>query len=71
MWGNLPHDMRSRLECNIRSALIVEGSSPLVTTDSSVSPDGHAFPAIRFDYYARNGTLVSPFLISSRIRLTF
>jgi hypothetical protein len=61
VWGNLPVDMRSSLEHNIRSALIVEGGNPLVETDSAAAPDGHTFPAIHFDYYARNGTLVSLF----------
>jgi hypothetical protein len=63
IWGDLPTEMCSSLERNIRTALIVEGTSPIVKADSAISPDGHTFPAIHFDYYARNGTLVSLFLI--------
>lgn len=58
VWGDMPKDMRSSLERNIRSALIASGGSSLINTDSSDVPNGNNFPAIHFDYYARNGTRV-------------
>jgi hypothetical protein len=51
--------MRTSLERNIQNALRVESPTSLVDTDSEANPNGHQFPAIHFDYYARNGTRVS------------
>lgn len=61
VWGDMPPDMRSALERNIRNALIVENGPSLVHTDSSSAPTGHKFPAIHFDYYVRNGTMASSY----------
>jgi len=69
IWGDLPDEMRSSLERNIRSAMNVEGCNPLIDVDSAAAPSGHTFPAIHFDYYARNGTLVGSSLISVAWRL--
>ena len=59
----MPHDMRVSLEANITNALLVESGASLVPMDSSNAPHDHQFPAIHFDYYARNGTRVGSFLL--------
>ena len=61
VWTDMPHDMRVSLEANITNALLVESSASLVPMDSSNAPHDHQFPAIHFDYYARNGTRVGSF----------
>jgi hypothetical protein len=58
IWGDMPDDMRSSLECNLLNAFRVEGGESLTETDSSSTPGGHKFPAIHFSYYARHGTRV-------------
>ena len=61
--GNLPTDIRSGLERNIRAALDLHDTSPLVHTNSANTPNGHTYSTIHFDYYCRNTMSVSPFLI--------
>jgi hypothetical protein len=61
IWGDLPDDIRTSLERNIRTALAVEGTRPLEDTDSSKTPGVHEFESIHFDYYVRNATGVRPF----------
>ncbi|KAH9976959.1 hypothetical protein BJV74DRAFT_798638 [Russula compacta] len=52
--GDMPDDMRSSLERNIRNAFGVEGGDSLIETNSSSTPGGHKFPAIHFAYYAQH-----------------
>src|ERR1700677_885660 len=56
--------MQTSLKQNIRNALLVESGTSLVDMDSEANPNGHQFPTIHFDYYARNGTRVSSPLTS-------
>jgi hypothetical protein len=62
VWGDLPHNIRTSLARNIRTALAVEGRHPLEAMDSSKTPGVHCFETIHFDYYVRNATQVSVFL---------
>lgn len=62
IWGDMPQDMRSSLERNIRNALLVESGPSLVYTDSSEASSGVKFPAIHFDVYMRNGPRVRSWL---------
>jgi hypothetical protein len=58
IWGDMPEDMRSSMDRNIRNAFRVEGGASLMETDSSSRSGGQTFPAIHFSYYARHGTRV-------------
>jgi hypothetical protein len=59
VWGDMPQDMRTSLELNVRNALLVESGPSLGHMDSSAASHGFKFPSIHLDMYMRNGPRVS------------